>query len=498
MYNSVKKLSEKGWSQRRIARELGINRRTVSKLLRQDEATFLERISRGVPKASGFSVAEDFIREVLGKCEDIRSSNLYHQIREKYPQITLKERAFRRYMQKHRTRFIKQTESQRYFEPVTYWEPGKTMQVDPGEYNVDLASGSKMKLYFVCFVMCRSRQMFVSYSTRPYDTDAFIIAHHEAFSYFKGVSESIVYDQTKLVVIREDYREAILNDRFHRFALQIGFKPEICKGHDPQSKGMVEKSIDYLKKSFLHGRQFAGIEDVRSKSRTWLDEVANARVHKTTNEIPAEAIEEELHFLKPYPAHKYLREERMVDKVGLINYRGRSYSVPFMYQGKRVNIYKDDNVLNVYAFQSTEIIARWDLSLYKSKINKNSNHYRDYSVTLEEERVKTIEQFRTASITPIEHLLALIERDNKKYVRDQYKGLRRLFNRFGKDLWLDSIDAMLILPVVSCMHIEALLKVKSKHRSESKRNDDSPNPSIEQNHFRSIEYYERLLPGGQQ
>ena len=498
MYNSVKMLSERGCSQRKIARELGINRRTVRKLLQHEEAKFLEHISRGVPKESGFARADDFIREILENCEDIRSSNLYHQIREKYPQITLKERAFRRYMQKHRKRFNKQSRSQRYFEPVTDWEPGKTMQVDPGEYNVNLTSGSTMKIYFVCFVMCRSRQMFISYSTRPYDTETFIYAHHEAFAYFKGVCESIVYDQTKLVVIREDYREVILNDRFHRFALQLGFKPEICRGYDPQSKGMVEKSIDYVKKSFLHGRKFTGTEDVRSKSRSWLDQIANVRVHKTTSEIPAEAMQEELPFLKSYPAHQYLREERMVDKVGLINYRGRSYSVPYDYQGKKVSIYQEDNILNVYSFRSTEIIARWDLTLYKSKINKNSNHYRDYSITLEEERSRTIEQFRAASISSIEDLLTLIERDNKKYIRDQYKGLRRLLNRFGKDLWLESIDTMLTLPVVSCMHLESFLRAKSKYSMANKSDNNLLNLSFEQNRFRSIEYYERLLTGGQQ
>jgi len=128
VYNSVKMLAERGCSQRKIARELGVNRRTVRKLLRQNEATFLEHISKGVPKESGFAIADDFIREALEDYQDIRSSNLYHQIREKYPQITFGERAFRKYMRKHRQRFIKQPRSQRYFEPVTDWKPDKTMK----------------------------------------------------------------------------------------------------------------------------------------------------------------------------------------------------------------------------------------------------------------------------------------------------------------------------------------------------------------------------------
>ena len=72
------------------------------------------------------------------------------------------------------------------------------MQVNIGEYNITPTGGSTMKIYF---------------------------------AYFKGVCESIVYDQTKLVVIREDYREVILNDRFYRFALQLRFKP----GNSPQT-----------------------------------------------------------------------------------------------------------------------------------------------------------------------------------------------------------------------------------------------------------------------
>lgn len=113
---------------------------------------------------------------------------------------------------------------------------------------------------------------------------------------------------------------------------------------------------------------------------------------------------------------------------------------------------------------------------------------REYSIILEEERSKTIEQFRTASISSIEDILTLIERDNKKYIRDQYKGLRRLLNRFGTDLWLDSIDAMLTLPIVSCMHLEAFLKAKSKYSKANKVDNALLSLSVEQNRFRSIDY----------
>ena len=83
-----------------------------------------------------------------------------------------------------------------------------------------------------------------------YDTATFIIAHQQAFSYFGGVAKEYVYDQTKLVVINERYREVLLNEPFHQFALAHDFGVHVCEGYDPQSKGKVERSVRYVKEDF--------------------------------------------------------------------------------------------------------------------------------------------------------------------------------------------------------------------------------------------------------
>jgi transposase len=81
--------------------------------------------------------------------------------------------------------------------------------------------------------------MYVGVSFRPLDTTRFIGLHDEAFRFFGGVPEECVYDQTKMVVISEQYRELTLNQRFHQYATTVGYRIHACEGYDPESKGKV-------------------------------------------------------------------------------------------------------------------------------------------------------------------------------------------------------------------------------------------------------------------
>jgi transposase len=58
--------------------------------------------------------------------------------------------------------------------------------------------------------------MYLVTSLSPVTTEIFIRMHDEAFRYFEGVPEECVYDQTKLVVIHEEFREVIHNEAFYQ------------------------------------------------------------------------------------------------------------------------------------------------------------------------------------------------------------------------------------------------------------------------------------------
>src|SRR3546814_3166974 len=66
--------------------------------------------------------------------------------------------------------------------------------------------------------------MYVGLAFKPLDTATFIQLHAEALRSFRGMPAECVYDQTKLAVLSEQYRELTLNPRFHEFATTAGFR----------------------------------------------------------------------------------------------------------------------------------------------------------------------------------------------------------------------------------------------------------------------------------
>jgi len=122
----------------------------------------------------------------------------------------------------------------------------------------------------------------------------------------------VLYDNMRTVVLqRNGYGRG--RHRFHPgfldFARHCGFRPVLCAPYRAQTKGKVERFIRYLRHSFyvpLASRlaQEGLIVDRETANlavRRWLREVANARVHGTTGEIPAERLVRERLQLQPVP-----------------------------------------------------------------------------------------------------------------------------------------------------------------------------------------------------
>jgi hypothetical protein len=102
--------------------------------------------------------------------------------------------------------------------------------------------------------------------------------------------------------------------RFHPgfldYARHAGFLPRLCRPYRAKTKGKVERFIRYLKGSFwvpfAASMKQAGLKPDKGAANAavarWLREVANARVHATTQEIPAERLVIERDKLQRPPA----------------------------------------------------------------------------------------------------------------------------------------------------------------------------------------------------
>ena len=105
----------------------------------------------------------------------------------------------------------------------------------------------------------------------------------------------------------------------------------VARGNE---KGKVENGIHYIRDSFLHGREIKSWAELQRQAVQWLNEVANVRLHRTTQEQPVKRWERERGQLQALPCREYdasiLRTGRSTHQA-LVSFDGNVYTVPPAY-----------------------------------------------------------------------------------------------------------------------------------------------------------------------
>lgn len=429
MIHKIKGLydNSQGLSIRAIARELGISRNTVRKYLAMDEAA-IDAAQANPSRTKRLDEHRDYLIHQLKAYPKLSAVKLARRLRDKVGELPASERSIRRYV--HALKQEVAASQWRYYEPVLDAVPGVQCQVDPGELRGVWVGDQERTLHFVVFVLSCSRLMYVGLSFQPLDTETFIQLHDEAFRYFGGVTEECVYDQTKLVVLDEQYRELNLNQRFHQYATSAGYRIHACVGYDPESKGKVEAGVKYVKQDALYGERFANETGVRAHLLDWLETVANARVHGTTGRTPREHFDtEERSQLRPYLVPDSLlrkppaTDTRRADKTGLISWKANKYSVPMPWQQAQVGVQELADVLHIHDLETGDEIARHCLCHEKGRIIKNNHHYRDPA-----QRIADLEK-AIGDLVPADQATALcrlLKETSPRIYKDQLTGARDL------------------------------------------------------------------------
>ena len=258
--------------------------------------------------------------------------------------------------------------------------PGLQGQVDWGffeNYKV-LENGEYKKLYFFLMILGYSRMRYIEFVT-DMSTTTLIKCHINAFRYFGGYPEEILYDNMKQVVVKRMMKqsESELNKQFEDFAGFYGYKPILCRPYRGQTKGKVERTVRYVRENFMVGVKYNSLEHLNSQAHAWCNKI-NAKVHGTTNERPIDRLPvENLMPLK----REYIMDKinlRRVEKDCLISYAGNKYSVPAEYVGRDVTVIVLDHMLAAY-FEGKQI-ALHKLSYSKNTFNVNKEHYKSMIV----------------------------------------------------------------------------------------------------------------------
>jgi transposase len=258
--------------------------------------------------------------------------------------------------------------------------PGLQGQMDWAffeDYTV-LEEGKLKKLYCFLLVLGYSRTRYIEFVT-DMSTNTLIRCHANAFRYFGGYPEEMLYDNMKQVVIKRllKQEDSTLNRQFEDFAGFYGFKPVLCRPYRGQTKGKVERTVQFVRDNFMVGIKYSSLDDLNGQALAWCNKV-NAKVHATTNEIPFERLKKE--GLNPL-SREYIIDKinlRRVQKDCLISYGGNQYSVPSEYAGRDVAVVALDNMLAAY--HEGKQIALHRISHRKKDMVVNAHHYRRLTV----------------------------------------------------------------------------------------------------------------------
>ena len=288
----VKAMAADGVSQREIARRLGINRRTVKRMV---DATEPPSYSRA-PSGSMLDSLESVLRQLIKDWEDIKAPRVTEILREDYGYTGSVDLVRKRLA---RLRARPERAAQR-----TGYRPGQVLQVDWGEMPTrPRIGGRERRVYALVFSLPFSGAA-TAHFTFDMTIDSFLEGHVRAFEWLGGVPRECVYLRSA-VARRERVdggREVIhWNPRFSQLRGHYAFHAHPCTPETPREKGSVEGAVRYLKTGFWPARRFADLAELDVVYADWRDRVALPRRHATGRHVVVERLAHEREQLRPLP-----------------------------------------------------------------------------------------------------------------------------------------------------------------------------------------------------
>ena len=335
-------MNKMGLGSKAIAKELGIARNTVRRYLRAGGWAAYDASSRSGTLAGH----DEWLRKEMKKHGN--NAEVVRQELEREKEVSVSLRTLERAVQPHRTLARAEVLATARFETG----PGEQSQIDFGERFVVIA-GERIKVYFFVQILAFSRRIYVRAFTDE-RRDSWFTGMESAFWYFGGTTKVVLLDNPKALVKSHDVktREVVFSESFKAFAKHWGFTPRACAPYRARTKGKDERAVGYVKRNAIAGREFASWAEMEGHLERWMREIADVRLHGTTEERPIDRFARERGHLGPCagkPSFVRLRElARVVHSDLCVEVDTNSYSVPWEHIGKEVTVRIGDGMVTVY------------------------------------------------------------------------------------------------------------------------------------------------------
>lgn len=224
------------------------------------------------------------------------------------------------------------------------FDPGEMAQVDFAECGLVRAGNIRRKLYAFLMTLGHCRRIFVKFIMRM-NMEHFLSCHREGFEFFGGVPRRIMVDNCKVAVLHHDniYTPPEINPRYADCAAHYSFVVSACNVRSPNEKGLVERSVGYLRTSFLNGLDTSQMSllAINAAVREWQTVTADHRLLARMHQTPMQLFPEEQKAMSPLPLYPYdcsVFTHVRISSQCRVSFQGNLYSVPMKYAGRMASL----------------------------------------------------------------------------------------------------------------------------------------------------------------
>ena len=385
---AIIRLKEQGLSNRGVARELGIDKKTVNKywneykdnlkkLNETTDATEISKIQENITSAPKYNsenrirrkVTPEFLNalekiledeekkvKVLGTHKQALTKQQIYELLKKqgfslsYSTVVLE---MKRIKNSGKECFIRQD-----------YDFGDRLEYDFGE--VKLVINGITKKYYIAVLSSPAGNFRWCYLYDNCKKDVFLDSHVRFFEMIGGVWKEVVYDNMRNVVSKFiGKNEKELNEDLVKMSLYYGFDVNVTNAFSGNEKGYVEGSVKYLRNKIF-------AENYKFNSEEAAIEYMESQLMKLNENSKIEEEKKKLKTTKP-PLELAEIRKSFVNKYSFVQIENNFYSVPEYLVGLSVTSKIYYNKILIYS--NNELVCEHKKLDENKKISANIRHY---------------------------------------------------------------------------------------------------------------------------
>jgi transposase len=183
--------------------------------------------------------------------------------------------------------------------------------------------------------------------------------HEKAFRRLGGVTKVAVLDNLREGVLKPDIYDPTVNPLYRDMLRHYNVVALPCRVRDPDRKGKVERGVGHAKNTPLKGLRFESLEEAQTYLDHWETRWADTRIHGTTKRQVAAMFAEEKPMLQPLPVEPfryYQYGKRTVNLDGCVEVDAAYYGAPPGWIGRHVQVQWDSHQVRLMDPQTGQLL----------------------------------------------------------------------------------------------------------------------------------------------